>query len=167
MSNFDTLEANPFETSKQRREKTVHSLLEKLDPTSISLHIDKIGQVDEEGAKDGLRDKEQRAMEDEQVRVQQKKEKKKARGRSKIGNKMAASQRQMQEMAREKNKLAYLRDVRKANEEREQVEADLMFLGKQDAKFDPVDRALEAGAKRQKTEEWLVNYEYFTVSDMN
>ena len=28
-----------------------------------------------------------------------------------------------------------------------------MFLGKQDAKFDPVDRALEAAAKRQKTEE--------------
>lgn len=69
----------------------MHSLLEKLDPATISMHIEKIGQVDEEGAKDGLRDKEQRAMEEEKVRVEQKKEKKKMRGRSKIGNKMAAS----------------------------------------------------------------------------
>ena len=91
ISNFDTLEANPFETGKQRREKTVHSLLEKLEPTTISMHIEKIGQVDEEGAKDGLREKEQRAMEEDQVRVEQKKERKKQRGRSKIGNKMAAS----------------------------------------------------------------------------
>ena len=82
-------------------------------------------------------------MEDDQIRVIQKKERKKARGRSKIGNKMAASQRQMQEKAREKNKLAYLRDVKKANEERELVEGDLAFLGKQEDKFDPVDRVLE------------------------
>ena len=80
---------------------------------------------------------------------QKKKDRKKARGRSKIGNKMAASQRQMQEKARDKNKLAYLREVRAANEEREMVEGDLAFLGKQESKFDPMDRVLE---KRQRTE---------------
>ena len=67
-ASFDTYEANPFETGKQRREKTIHGLLQKLHPSTISLAIDQIGQVDVEGAKDGLRDKEARAMEDEMVR---------------------------------------------------------------------------------------------------
>lgn len=44
-----------------------------------------------------------------------KKDKKKQRGRSKIGNVMAASQRQMQEKARAKNKLEYQMEYRKAN----------------------------------------------------
>lgn len=91
IANFDTYEANLFETGKQRKERVVHSLLQKLDPATISLAVNKIGTVDEEGAKDGLREKERRAMEEENVRVLQKKEKKKARGRNKIGNKMAAS----------------------------------------------------------------------------
>ena len=69
IANFDTYEANPFESSKQRKERVVHSLLEKLDPATISLAVDKIGEVDEEGAKDGLREKERRAMEDENARV--------------------------------------------------------------------------------------------------
>ena len=53
LSQFDAYEANPFETLKQRREKTVHGLLEKLDPTTISFKVDTIGYVDEEA--DGLR----------------------------------------------------------------------------------------------------------------
>lgn len=69
IANFDTYEANPFESSKQRKERVVHSLLEKLDPATISLAVDKIGEVDEEGAKDGLREKERRTMEDENARV--------------------------------------------------------------------------------------------------
>ncbi|KAF3628125.1 histone H3.2 [Capsicum annuum] len=43
--NFDSWVANPFETSKQRREKEVCSLLEKLPPESIMLDPTKIGKI--------------------------------------------------------------------------------------------------------------------------
>uniref|UniRef100_A0A2P2KR00 BING4 C-terminal domain-containing protein n=2 Tax=Rhizophora mucronata TaxID=61149 RepID=A0A2P2KR00_RHIMU len=43
--NFDTWLANPFETRKQRREKEVRSLLDKLPPETIMLDPSKIGTV--------------------------------------------------------------------------------------------------------------------------
>lgn len=42
--NFDTWVANPYETSRQRREKEVHELLDKLPPESIELDPTKIGR---------------------------------------------------------------------------------------------------------------------------
>ncbi|KAL5743424.1 hypothetical protein ACOSQ2_026540 [Xanthoceras sorbifolium] len=43
--NFDSWVANPFETSKQRREKEVRSLLDKLPPETIMLEPSKIGTM--------------------------------------------------------------------------------------------------------------------------
>jgi U3 small nucleolar RNA-associated protein 7 len=43
--NFDTFEANPFETKKQRRENTVVKLLEKIPSTMISLNKNIVGTV--------------------------------------------------------------------------------------------------------------------------
>ncbi|GFS42587.1 transducin/WD40 repeat-like superfamily protein [Actinidia rufa] len=43
--NFDSWVANPFETSKQRREKEVKSLLDKLPPETIMLDPRKIGTM--------------------------------------------------------------------------------------------------------------------------
>ena len=91
LANFDAYEANPFESSKQRRETLIHGLLEKLDPNTISLKVDTIGHVDtaapEVRAKED-REEEERAI--EELRKKEKKAKKKMRGRGKIGNKMAA-----------------------------------------------------------------------------
>lgn len=43
--NFDTWVANPYETSKQRREREVHALLDKLPPESIMLNPKLIGNM--------------------------------------------------------------------------------------------------------------------------
>nr|DAD28662.1 TPA_asm: hypothetical protein HUJ06_030130 [Nelumbo nucifera] len=43
--NFDSWVANPYETPKQRGEKEVHSLLDKLPPETIMLDPSKIGTV--------------------------------------------------------------------------------------------------------------------------
>jgi len=85
-ANFDTFEANPFETKKQRREKEVRSLIEKLQPATIMLDPNKIGNIDkavvakyqEESAKEQAEEK----------AAEGKKLKKKMRGKNKAGKRL-------------------------------------------------------------------------------
>mmetsp|Transcript_13165 Transcript_13165/g.22305 ORF Transcript_13165/g.22305 Transcript_13165/m.22305 type:complete len:376 (-) Transcript_13165:20-1147(-) len=140
ISNFDSYEQNPFEQSKERRERMIHGLLEKLDPATISLKVKTIGQIDE--ASKEVREKEEKEEFENNLlatKRREKKAKKKMRGRTKIGNKVASSQRQMHEKEREKNKLAYLKDYQKSVKENQTIEQDLDFLGKFESKFDPLD----------------------------
>jgi U3 small nucleolar RNA-associated protein 7 len=55
--NFDALEVNPYETTKQRQESEVKSLLNKLQPETIALNPDFIGQLDQRSAEQRAREK--------------------------------------------------------------------------------------------------------------
>lgn len=46
-ANFDTFVANPFESRRQRQEREVHELLDKLPPETIALDPSFIGKVDD------------------------------------------------------------------------------------------------------------------------
>lgn len=83
--NFDSWVANPFETSKQRREKEVRSLLDKLPPETIMLDPRKIGSVKlTKREKPSMQEKEAE-MEAAVEAVKSKKLKKKTKGRNKPG----------------------------------------------------------------------------------
>lgn len=55
--NYDALEANPYETSKQRQESEVKSLLNKLQPDTIALDPTFIGRLDQRSAELRAREK--------------------------------------------------------------------------------------------------------------
>ncbi|XP_031405092.1 probable U3 small nucleolar RNA-associated protein 7 [Punica granatum] len=82
--NFDSWVANPFETSKQRREKEVKSLLDKLPPETIMLDPSKIGTYKPLTKKEKPTKQEREAkMEEVVAAVKDAPLKKKTKGRSK------------------------------------------------------------------------------------
>ena len=77
--NFDALELNPYETTKQRQEAEVKALLNKLQPEMISLNPDYIGKMDLVSAQQRKREADLDRKPDDPLKLL----KEKARGRGK------------------------------------------------------------------------------------
>jgi U3 small nucleolar RNA-associated protein 7 len=84
IANFDTFEANPYETKNQRRELQVKSVLEKLQPEMIMFNPDRLGAVDQ--APRAVIEAERQAV--LKAREKPKKERNKQRGKNKIGKRL-------------------------------------------------------------------------------
>lgn len=67
-ANFDTFEANPFQTTKQRRERTVNQLLEKLQSDMITLDPNMFGLMNK--ASKEVLTSERRAIKEEKAKEQ-------------------------------------------------------------------------------------------------
>ncbi|ORZ24550.1 WD40-repeat-containing domain protein [Absidia repens] len=84
-ANFDTMEANPYQTKKQRQETEVHSLLSKLQPDMIVLDPTDIGKINRTTKEEMEKRRREDAEEAEQQRnetPEQTKERKRMRGRN-------------------------------------------------------------------------------------
>jgi len=84
--NYDTFEADPFQTRKQRRESTVKKLLEKIQPDAITLDVSVVGTVNEKPTEEDP-EMSLRLQAIEKTK-KEKKEKKKARGKSRADKKL-------------------------------------------------------------------------------
>jgi U3 small nucleolar RNA-associated protein 7 len=90
--NFDSWVANPFETPKQRSEKEIKALLDKLPPETIMLDPSKIGTVKVTKKEKKTAQEIEAEMEAAIEGVKGKKLKKKTKGRSKAGKIMPKKQ---------------------------------------------------------------------------
>ncbi|KAG2401886.1 uncharacterized protein HKW66_Vig0190770 [Vigna angularis] len=89
--NFDSWVANPFETSKQRREKEIRALLDKLPPETIMLNPSKIGTVKPKREKPTKQEREAE-VEAAVEAAKGMKLKKKTKGRNKPGKRVQKKQ---------------------------------------------------------------------------
>ncbi len=95
----------------------MHGLLEKLPIESISLKIKEVGKVDTATVE--VKEREAREDEDrklEELKVKEKKRVKKMRGKLKAGRVQATGQKLVHQAIRDKNKLALLKDLKRAKQ---------------------------------------------------
>lgn len=99
LANFDSYEANPYQTKKQRQEQEVQQLLEKLQPETIMLDQTRIGSIDTASKAVIV----QETLEAEAAKAAKKKKKKRTRkrGRSSAANRQKSKQKQYGEKVRE------------------------------------------------------------------
>ncbi|KAA8492845.1 U3 small nucleolar RNA-associated protein 7 [Porphyridium purpureum] len=89
--NWDSRLPNQFETKRQRREREVTSLLDKLGPETIALNPGFVGEVDK-NPKARLMEVRQAAADANAAKLAKKTEKSRARGRNKIAKKIRRKQ---------------------------------------------------------------------------
>lgn len=112
-ANFDTFEANPYETGKTRRENNVHKLLDKLPASTIALNPDVIGNIDRAPKEIIARERELAWAANNPSK--KKKEKKKMRGRNKAGK----IQKKKRQNVITKERLLFLESLEKRRREKE------------------------------------------------
>jgi U3 small nucleolar RNA-associated protein 7 len=120
--NYDTFEANPYESTKQRREGEVHKVLEKVPASMITLESDEVGRVDRAPQEVIMRER-QLAHEANNAGKKLPPPKKKMRGRGKIGKKIKKHQRNImtkQRLAR-REKLQKQEEARVAEKRRRKM----------------------------------------------
>jgi len=152
-ANFDSFEANPFQTKNQRREREVQSLLDKLQPDSIMLDPNEIGQLNREVVKAW---QETKKKEEEEQAAESTKNKKKMRGKNKVGNRM--KRKALKEGAEQRQKAKSRvsgggEGEGDDSEEEEEVEAEGRAARQEEAAPPGVGAALSRfyGKKRKKT----------------
>jgi len=121
--NFDSFERNPFETKSQRREGTVHALLEKLPPETIVINPTAINSVDRNQKE---RQKEMAAAAAARIAELSavKRHKKKTRGRSKASRRQAKKEGNVVDEHRVKRRQQLEEEKRKRQSEGEHVKVE-------------------------------------------
>mmetsp|Transcript_30292 Transcript_30292/g.29791 ORF Transcript_30292/g.29791 Transcript_30292/m.29791 type:complete len:242 (+) Transcript_30292:364-1089(+) len=121
-------EANyTFEAMAPRKEALVHEVLEKLQPSTISLDQAKIGTIDR-ASKEIKEQERKEELAEWMSKKKTKEKKKKTKGRQKIGRTMARSQRQQFEKQRDSMRQEMEKKYNKDREEKELIHKDLAFL---------------------------------------